>query len=271
MERIAIISDIHANITALEAVVKDIEKRNIKRIICLGDIIGKGASPAKCIDIIREKCEVVLQGNWEEEVGWYEAENNEDERERVNWNRDKIGEDRFNYIKNLPLIHEMYVSGSLVRMFHLSPKSANSKERIMYKDKPIKKLEYFKASGDTSTKEADIVIYADIHIQYMEKFYNKTLINTGSIGFNVDLIRDDENDSSYLETTKAHYCILEGEIGETEYKSEFSIQFVRVVYDIEKEIEIINNKGVEKDEKYKYRLLEGRVGEKKIKKNLCED
>jgi Icc-related predicted phosphoesterase len=42
MEKIAIISDIHGNITALDTVLKDIKRRGIKRIFCLGDLVGKG-------------------------------------------------------------------------------------------------------------------------------------------------------------------------------------------------------------------------------------
>ena len=49
MEKIAIISDIHANIVALEAVLEDIKKRNISRIFCLGDLVLKGSSPCEVV------------------------------------------------------------------------------------------------------------------------------------------------------------------------------------------------------------------------------
>ena len=45
MEKIAIISDIHGNLEAFKTIIKDIEKRGINRIFCLGDIIGKGSHP----------------------------------------------------------------------------------------------------------------------------------------------------------------------------------------------------------------------------------
>ena len=63
MERIAIISDIHANITALDAVLKDIRNRNIKRIFCLGDLVTKSVNPDLVIDKVRNNCEVVIKGN----------------------------------------------------------------------------------------------------------------------------------------------------------------------------------------------------------------
>lgn len=60
MERIAIISDIHANITALNTVLDDIKKRNINRIFCLGDSIVKCTHPDLVVDKLRENCEVIL-------------------------------------------------------------------------------------------------------------------------------------------------------------------------------------------------------------------
>ena len=59
----AVISDIHANLEALQVVLADIEQRGIKRIVCLGDIIGYGPNPRQCLDLVIEKCEWSLMGN----------------------------------------------------------------------------------------------------------------------------------------------------------------------------------------------------------------
>ena len=56
MEKIAILSDVHGNITALESVISDIEKRGISKIYCLGDSVIKCANPDKVIDLLRKKC-----------------------------------------------------------------------------------------------------------------------------------------------------------------------------------------------------------------------
>ena len=61
--RIAIISDIHGNLEALKSTLQDIEKRNIDKIICLGDTIAKGVHPKECLELVKENCEVVVQGN----------------------------------------------------------------------------------------------------------------------------------------------------------------------------------------------------------------
>ena len=58
----AIISDIHSNLEALQAVLNDIAKHNVTEIYCLGDIIGYGPNPRECIDLAM-KCQVVLLGN----------------------------------------------------------------------------------------------------------------------------------------------------------------------------------------------------------------
>ena len=63
MERIAIISDIHGNLEALRTVLDDIKKRNIDRIICLGDILAKGRHFSECIKLVKDNCDVVIQGN----------------------------------------------------------------------------------------------------------------------------------------------------------------------------------------------------------------
>ena len=65
MERIAVISDIHGNMPAVEAVLEDIKSKSIKRIICLGDLAGKGPSSAEAVDKIKEHCDVVIKGNWD--------------------------------------------------------------------------------------------------------------------------------------------------------------------------------------------------------------
>jgi predicted phosphodiesterase len=60
---IALISDIHGNLDALTAVVKDIKSQGVQNIWCLGDIVGYGAEPSRCIDIVRETCARVVVGN----------------------------------------------------------------------------------------------------------------------------------------------------------------------------------------------------------------
>lgn len=58
----AIISDIHSNLEALQAVVKDIQSQGITEIYCLGDVVGYGPNPRECVDLVMQ-CKIVLLGN----------------------------------------------------------------------------------------------------------------------------------------------------------------------------------------------------------------
>ena len=59
----AIISDIHGNLEAFQAVLEDIEAQGVDSIICLGDIVGYGPNPCECIKLVRDRCGVVILGN----------------------------------------------------------------------------------------------------------------------------------------------------------------------------------------------------------------
>ena len=94
LERIAVIADVHGNIPALEAVLKDIEQRGIKRIICLGDTIGKGPNPDIAVDKVRQNCEALIMGNWEAGILWPLDGIGPEFAQIIEWNRRKLGTER---------------------------------------------------------------------------------------------------------------------------------------------------------------------------------
>jgi predicted phosphodiesterase len=61
--RIAILSDVHGNLPALTAVIEDVRAAAVDAIWCLGDLVGYGASPAECVALAQEECDVLLGGN----------------------------------------------------------------------------------------------------------------------------------------------------------------------------------------------------------------
>ncbi|RME69997.1 MAG: metallophosphoesterase [Planctomycetota bacterium] len=63
--RTAIISDVHANVDALQTVLERIAAIGVDRVVCLGDIVGYNADPAACVDRVREACDTVIAGNHE--------------------------------------------------------------------------------------------------------------------------------------------------------------------------------------------------------------
>ena len=255
--KIAIISDIHGNLEALRSTLKDIEKKKVDKIFCLGDILAKGVHPKECLDLIKKHCEIVIQGNCDRVF----SERHEDieilpsiEQKRIKWNQSLITEEDRRYLLESPFCYEFYMSGSLVRIFHATPKDDD--KAIINLDNIQTKLEMFYPSNKTISQNiADVVIYGHIHHQYMDRLYNKTIINVGSVGNSYDTIRNPKKDSNVMEVTKSNYLIIEGEYGSKEYNSEISFQFIKVPYDIEKELkdEKLN---IEKED-YRYELKNG--------------
>src|SRR5271157_219730 len=61
--RYAVISDIHGNVEALQAVLNDIKGRSVDTIVCLGDIVGYYPDPEKCVELVREHVSLCVAGN----------------------------------------------------------------------------------------------------------------------------------------------------------------------------------------------------------------
>jgi predicted phosphodiesterase len=66
--RIAIISDIHSNLQALTKALSIIKNLNVDEIYCLGDIVGYGANPNECVDLVREYATYTVMGNHDHAV-----------------------------------------------------------------------------------------------------------------------------------------------------------------------------------------------------------
>ena len=89
---IAFISDLHSNLEALEVALHDIESQGVDTIVCLGDVIGYGASPFEVCKLVQEKCSVTLQGNHDaallddqDAIGF-----NERALRAIDWTRQKL-------------------------------------------------------------------------------------------------------------------------------------------------------------------------------------
>lgn len=88
--RTALVSDIHANLAAFEAVLADIATRRVDRIVCLGDIVGYGPDPVECADLVAKRCEWSLMGNHDCAVLYEPTNFNEAARRAAFWTRDQI-------------------------------------------------------------------------------------------------------------------------------------------------------------------------------------
>ncbi len=104
--KIAVISDIHGNLAALESVLESIRQEYIDRIICLGDIVGYGANPDECVDLIRERRIPTILGNHDEAAigrGDISSFNNY-AKQAILWTRKHLKRQTLNFLSDLTLI-----------------------------------------------------------------------------------------------------------------------------------------------------------------------
>ncbi|MCX5757245.1 MAG: metallophosphoesterase family protein [Candidatus Hydrogenedentes bacterium] len=102
--RIAIIADIHANLEATVAVLREIDKRGAEMIVCLGDHAGYNAQPNEVIDLIRERGILTLMGNHDAaacglEEGWFFRSS---AKKAIDWQVEHIRDDNREWLKRLP-------------------------------------------------------------------------------------------------------------------------------------------------------------------------
>jgi len=256
----AVISDIHSNIEALQVVLDDIEKRRIKKIYCLGDVIGYGPNPKECLDLIMEKTQLCVMGN-HDYASLYEPTNFNYAAEQASfWTRDTLEKEtdeekrakRWDFLGKLQMKQslKMDLAGLEVNLefVHASPRKPIN-EYIFPDDvytNPVKvqvlfeKVKHVCFVGHTHLPgvfldEPDFYLPEELGDVYPIVNHERAIINIGSVG----QPRDRDNRASYV------------------YADENNINFVRLEYDFEKtakkimEIEQLDNFNAE-------RLKEGR-------------
>ena len=244
MEKIAIISDIHGNLTALNAVLDDIKSRGVDKIMCLGDMIVKCSSPKECVDKILKSCEVVVKGNCEERGV-------EDPRidEHI-WNREKLTQKQRKKISNLPLSYDFYISGYKVRIMHASPRSIHQKSFFWNFDSEFDEhfnfmFENTEYLGNIGQETPDIVIFGHIHRPFIVRRKDRVLINPGAVSNASDILRINEEDVFY-----GSYLILDGDIDSKE-KSRLSYKIIKFTYNnVIEANKIINSDMPNKEQAY---------------------
>ena len=244
MGKIAIISDIHGNLTALNAVLDDIKSRDVDKIMCLGDMIVKCSSPKECVDKILKSCEVVVKGNCEERGV-------EDPRidEHI-WNREKLTQKQRKKISNLPLSYDFYISGYKVRIMHASPRSIHQKSFFWNFDSEFDEhfnfmFENTEYLGNIGQETPDIVIFGHIHRPFIVRRKDRVLINPGAVSNASDILKINEEDVFY-----GSYLILDGDIDSKE-KSRLSYKIIKFTYNnVIEANKIINSDMPNKEQAY---------------------
>ena len=106
--RYAILSDIHGNLEALDAVLADAASR-ADAVLCLGDVVGYGADPVACIERVAERAELVIAGNHEHGVAglldldWF----NDRARAAAEWTRRRLDRDHLSWLATRPLVGDV--------------------------------------------------------------------------------------------------------------------------------------------------------------------
>jgi len=104
--RYGIISDIHSNLTALERVLEFLKRSKVDRYLCLGDIVGYGARPNECCQLVRELDVVAVRGNHDEAM-WYPAKDKwfiPAARSCIAWTREVLTSDNRDFLATLPRV-----------------------------------------------------------------------------------------------------------------------------------------------------------------------
>jgi predicted phosphodiesterase len=103
--RIGILSDIHSNLEAFESVINYAESENVDEYICLGDIVGYGANPNRCVEIVRDLTSKIVAGNHDygvcgkTDIYYF----NDVARQALKWTRENISEENLAFLRSLPL------------------------------------------------------------------------------------------------------------------------------------------------------------------------
>ena len=244
MPRIALISDIHGNIDALEAVLEDIGRQKIEEILCLGDIVGYGAAPAECLRLVRQHCPETILGNHDEYLV-KDPDNfvlSKRIRDPLILARGTIDPGDLAWLRERPYTAERHgftiVHGSLhhPEMFYYL---LERRDALLHFEKQTAPLCFHGHSHRSlitlSQPDGDIRWSIPWETETLLERSQKLAINVGSVG----QPRDKDSRASYG-------------IHDTEQKS-FSLR--RVAYDIEKAIQRIVEAGIPEDNAL--RLREG--------------
>ncbi len=178
--RIAIISDIHSNLEALTRTLEIIESKNIREIVCLGDIIGYGANPNECLSLIRKSTQHILLGNHDEAV-FHSAmayNFNRHARSAVLWTSKQLTNDGLDFLRTLPVTLELWD----IFFTHASPRSPQEWNYILTPTDAEENMSHFSQSICFVGHSHIPGIFCDKQdVSHVERG-RKYIVNVGSVG-----------------------------------------------------------------------------------------
>ena len=236
--KVAIISDIHGNFQALEAVVNDLKIQGCEKVLCLGDLAMAGPEPEKIINFVKSQTDwEIIQGNTDKFIADFEPS-------LIDFMKDKfpvmanallddvkiLDKNSKMYLKSLPAQKEFEIEGVKILMVHGSPRKNN--EDIL-PDMPLETIEEI-IKGTT----AQVIFCGHTHVPCGYQTNTKqTVVNVGSVG------------RPMTKNPNACYVIADFKNGE------FSIEHNFVDYDREKAANLMKQRGFEGAEKLAEMIL----------------
>lgn len=222
--RYALISDIHANIQALDATLADIEKRGISAIYHLGDLVGYSSNPNEVVSHLRERGIPGVSGNYDSTVaGDYkhcgcraESERQEElSHTSYEWTRADVSPSTKDFLGALPFRIDLrplggHVSGPTVTLVHATP--VNS---LVYVTEDRTDAFLSKMARQANLEAGDAICFGHTHKPWMRVVDGIHFINTGSVG------RPKDGD------WRAGYIVLDAT------DAALTAEIIRVEYDVE--------------------------------------
>ena len=181
--RLAIISDIHGNLPALEAVLADAASRQFDRLYCLGDLVGYAPFPNEVTERIRSERIPTIMGNYDDGVGFERddcgcAYREADEKRRgdqsLAWTKAHVTADNKAFLRTLAPEIRFEADGRRVLLVHGSPRRINE---YLFEDRPVSSFQRLAASSN-----ADIIVYGHTHKPYTKLVDDVWFVNVGSVG-----------------------------------------------------------------------------------------
>lgn len=207
--KIAVISDIHANLFALEAVLAHAENQGIKYFWCLGDQIQFNAFPDQVVKTVRKMDPVAIQGNVDRailKVGKKKEENITQDEMPFYWTYKQLSRKNREYLSDLPSTTKVKLKGYRFLLTHGSPKDIADN---VYADTPDEYLREL-----TKLTRADFILCGHTHKPFIREVDGISFINPGSVGKPVD------------GDPRASYCVIQVK------KGFVTIDHYRVEYDL---------------------------------------
>jgi putative phosphoesterase len=181
--KLAIISDIHANFHALQAVWAQIENEQVDSVYCLGDLVGYGAFPNETVEFIRQKEIPTTMGNYDEGVGfdlhdcgcvYKDPVKDQLGRRSLKWSQEMTNLENKDFLQKLEFQNRLEDFKKDILLVHGSPRKINE---YIYEDRPKATFERIAKLAGT-----DVLLFGHTHLPYQKSVSGVLFVNCGSVG-----------------------------------------------------------------------------------------